>query len=541
MPPLDTDDSDRRLQKALLAYVRQEFGAPVLEIVGYAEFMLEDATAQGLESFVDDLGRIQQAGRQLQRMVDGLVDGQAGAHGAAEQDYEAFRGKLRHDLRTPINAITGYGEMLLEDAEDGGHEEFAGDLGKLLDAARRLLAQIDTLVEFGREEAAAGTQADEDAPPTPATRPEFLSTVKRAIQARPAHTSELGDLPSHILVVDDTAANRDLLSRRLIREGHQVTVAEDGAVALALVEQGAFDLILLDLMMPGISGYEVLIKLKENARSRHIPVIMISALDEIDSIAHCVEVGAEDYLPKPVNPVLLRARISACLEKKRLRDREQALIRELRTEKERSEALLLNILPRPIVTRIHQGETFFADRYPEVTVLFCDLVGFTEMTARRPAGWLVELLNGIFSRFDQVTLEHGIEKIKTIGDNYMAAAGLPEPSPDHARAIARLALAMRDIVVEAGRAAGEPLRVRIGLHTGPVLAGVIGTHKFIYDIWGDTVNIASRMESHGLANEIQVSAESYRWLKDEFLLERRGTVELKGRGQMETYFLRGAR
>ena len=281
---------------------------------------------------------------------------------------------------------------------------------------------------------------------------------------------------SRILVVDDNASNRDLLSRRLVREGYCVTAAENGAAALALTAAANFDLVLLDLMMPGMSGFEVLCRLKAEAGTRHIPVIMISALDELDSTVRCIEAGAEDYLPKPFNPILLRARIGACLEKKRLLD-------ELNAEKERSEALLLNILPRTIVERMRRGETVIADRIAEATILFADLVDFTSFAAKSSPEETVALLGEIFSRFDALAARHGLEKIKTTGDGYMVAGGLPEERPDHAVAVAEMALAMLDAVETGGRTGGEPFRLRIGLNTGALIAGVLGTHNFVYDVY----------------------------------------------------------
>jgi class 3 adenylate cyclase len=302
-----------------------------------------------------------------------------------------------------------------------------------------------------------------------------------------------------------------------------------------------FHLILLDMMMPDLSGYEVLTQLKADVRFRHTPVIVISALDEIDSVVRCIEAGAEDYLSKPFDPVLLRARIAACLEKVWLRESEQAAIAELKAEKEKTETLLRNILPKSIIPRMHRGETPIADRFHDVTILFSDIVGFTGMSMRRSASDVVALLNAIFSAIDRLALEHGVEKIKTIGDAYMAVAGLPEPRDDHPQVIARLALAMRSAVNEVAQRYGEDLRIRIGFHTGNVVAGVIGMHKFAYDVWGDTVNTASAMESRGIPNEIQVSQASFMRLSEHFVFERRGTIELKANQQMETYLLRGER
>src|SRR5205085_10377499 len=190
-------------------------------------------------------------------------------------------------------------------------------------------------------------------------------------------------------------ANRARLSRRLTRDGHLITTAENGAAALALAGSSKFDLVLLDLMMPGLSGFEVLCRLKADERTGDIPVVMISALDEIDSAVRCIEAGAEDYLPKPFNPVLLRARIAACLERKRLLD-------ELRAEQQRSEALLLNILPRAVIARMRQGETQIADLIPEATVLFSDLVDFTGLSATLAPEETVKLLGILFSQFDDL-------------------------------------------------------------------------------------------------------------------------------------------
>jgi adenylate cyclase len=318
-----------------------------------------------------------------------------------------------------------------------------------------------------------------------------------------------------------------------------VLQAEDGTIALELLEKEVIDLVLLDLMMPGISGYDVLALLKRDPRFREIPVIMISALTELDSIVRCIEAGADDYLAKPFDPVLLRARVGSSLEKKHLRDREREMVEALRVEKERSEHLLLNILPTEIVKRMHGGETVIADQLSNVTILFSDLVGFTKLSSRLSAADLVRLINRLFSEFDRLALSLGIEKIKTIGDAYMVVGGLPEPRADHAPAVANMALAMIEVVERMNREFSTPLQMRIGIHSGDVVAGVIGTHKFAYDIWGDAVNIASRMESHSLPNRIQISAATYRHLKDSFRLEPHGSVDIKGKGPMETYFLLG--
>ena len=203
-------------------------------------------------------------------------------------------------------------------------------------------------------------------------------------------------------MVDDNASNRDLLFRRLSRDGHEVTRAESGQRALEILAVEEFDLVLLDLMMPDLNGFQVLERLKADERLHDVPVIMISGLQETDSVIRCIEAGAEDYLTKPFNPVLLRARISACLERKRWRERERRYLERIELEREKYEALLRNILPGQIVTRLNDGEVVIADRVEEATILFADLVGFTEIAARLSPARLVDHLNRIFSAFDDL-------------------------------------------------------------------------------------------------------------------------------------------
>lgn len=522
-----------RLERALLAHVRQEFSAPAAAIVDYARMLSADAGSFGLDGMQEDLGRIRAAGEKLNEQIAGLLDPAQFAEQIGGGDPDAFRTRLRHDLRTPITAIKGYGEMLAEDARAEGLEGFAKDLDRLLDAANRMLRQIDALAEAGTP--GAGTaEAVAGAEQLIAATLDAIAPVDENAVAREIE-------PSAILVIDDNESNRDLLSRRLTREGHTVMTAESGEKGLEALERSGADLILLDLVMPGISGFEVLRRLKQSPTLCQVPVIMISAVDEIDSIVRCIEMGAEDYLLKPFNPVLLQARINASLEKHQLRKREQSAVHDLEAERAKSEKLLLHILPSKIAARLKTGEDLIADKFLDVTVLFADLVGFTPLSTRLQPRQLVDLLNRIFSSFDELALQLGLEKIKTIGDCYMAAAGLPEARPDHAKLAADMALGMVKTLAAINATAGEKLQLRIGLHSGPVVAGVIGTHKFVYDVWGDAVNTASRMESHGQADMIHVSPMTFRLLRNDYQFAPRGPVEIKGKGMMETYFLRGPR
>ncbi|MDV3348466.1 adenylate/guanylate cyclase domain-containing protein [Leptolyngbyaceae cyanobacterium CCMR0082] len=214
--------------------------------------------------------------------------------------------------------------------------------------------------------------------------------------------------------------------------------------------------------------------------------------------------------------------------------------RELLEAQEKSERLLLNILPRTVAEKLKQGPDIIAESFSEVTVLFADIVNFTQLTETQPAANIVDLLNQVFSRFDQLAENHGLEKIKTIGDAYMVAAGLPQPQADHAAAVAAMAIEMQTALADFNAETGQDIALRIGIHTGPVVAGVIGLKKFAYDLWGDTVNTASRMESHGVPNGIQISEATYQRLQkldERYEFHQRGPIVIKGKGPMITYLL----
>ncbi|MBN2148026.1 MAG: response regulator [Anaerolineales bacterium] len=348
-----------------------------------------------------------------------------------------------------------------------------------------------------------------------------------------------GERKGHILVVDDNRLNRLTLANSLQQQGHSVELAEHGAQALEMMCSKPFDLVLLDILMPEMDGFQVLEQMHSDPVLRELPVIVISALDELDSVVRGIEMGAEDYLPKPFNPILLQARINACLEKKVLRDQEQAYLQQIQVEREKAERLLLNILPKPVAEKLKRGEKVIAESFSNVTVLIADIVKFTRISATMTPDELILLLNDIFSAFDELAALYGLEKIKTVGDNYLIVGGLPTPRSDHAEAIADMALGMQEIMQQTKWRHGQPVEIRIGVHQGPVVAGVIGRQKFIYDLWGVTVNIASRMESHGVPGRIHVSAQVYAALHDTFSFEERGLVPMKGLGKMPTYFLLG--
>ncbi len=524
-------DIDLR-QRASLAAIWQELVTPARVILGYQEIIVEEGHRLKLEDVLPHLHRVLAAARTLSNLVDQIPN--TGAEGEAGTDDPIdLPAKLRHDLRTPLNAIIGYSELALEDLGTSiSAQVLRYDLERLLAESRNLLARIDAIVDLRCNSDPVGTTKSHRDPGAETAIVSLIQTL------RPDGNSSKHHGAGRILAVDDNVSNRDLLCRRLTHEGHEVTAAGSGLEALAILEEGGFDLVLLDLLMPDMNGIEVLERLKSDERWRSIPVIMISGLSEMEAVIRCIEAGADDYLPKPFNVVLLRARINACLERKRWHDREREYLARLRTEKERSEALLRNILPDPVVLRLNAGETLIADRFDDVSILFADIVEFTPAAAMMTPSQLVECLNRLFSEFDILALRCGVEKIKTIGDAYMAATGLPEPRSDHAEAMAQFGLGMLAALQRINAThEGIPLQIRIGIHTGPVVAGIIGHHKFIYDVWGDTVNVASRLEENSLPDRIQVSEMTRRILAGRYRFEPRGLISLKGKGRTKAFFL----
>jgi class 3 adenylate cyclase len=341
-----------------------------------------------------------------------------------------------------------------------------------------------------------------------------------------------------ILVVDDNDDNRYTLQLLLEADGHErICTASGGHEAIAQLNADKFSLVLLDLMMPDLNGDEVLKILKGNPITRDIPVVMISADTDSEKVCKCIELGADDYLPKPFNPLILRARIGAALRKGSLRALENDYIAQVEQEKRRSEGLLRNVLPPEIAMRLGRGTSTIADHFDEATVIFADVVGFGQITARMKAFEIVGCLNQLFSEFDKLAEDFGVEKIKTIGDNYMAVAGVPTPRSGHARAAVRLALEMIAAADRLRSRLPVPFPIRVGLHSGPVMAGIIGTHRFAYDVWGDTVNIASRIEGASQGGRVLISATTAAALGGEFHLDSPHQIQTKEQRLVEACFV----
>ena len=348
------------------------------------------------------------------------------------------------------------------------------------------------------------------------------------IEKNPA--SNRKPVQGHVMVVDDEEQNRSLLRDPLEARGYAVTEVENGIKALELIAQQPPDVILLDLMMPGMDGFEVCRQLKKNPQTAHIPVLLITALSERKERMMGIAAGANDFLTKPVDVNDVTLRVGNAVYAKRLHD-------QLKAEKEKSELLLLNILPKSITERMKKGETNLADSHPDVTVLVADLVGFATLAAHVGPEQVVHLLNEVFSAFDVLVEKSGLEKIKTIGDAYMVAGGLSSSSRDHVEASAELALHMQEDIKRLNQEYGISVRLRIGICTGPVVAGVIGRNRFAYDLWGETVNLACRLESTGEPCKIQIAVSTYERLKHKHQFAPAHSLEIKGHGRLSAYWL----
>ena len=333
-----------------------------------------------------------------------------------------------------------------------------------------------------------------------------------------------------ILVVDDVPDNIDIIVNVLKNE-YRVKAALNGQKALKIAAVRPMpDLILLDLMMPGMDGYQVLEQLKQDPFTNQIPVIFLTAKTDEISEEKGLSLGAVDYITKPISAPILWARI-----KTHLTLYQQKL--EIEKEKDAYQTLLLNMLPATIVERLNAGETEIADHLDDVTVLFADLVGFTSAADKLKAEEIVKDINTIFLAFDTICDKFGVEKVKTIGDSYMAISSLTNPGPEATIDMVDFAIAALDKLNEIRNDLIFPFETRIGIHTGVAVAGVLKGKRSVFDIWGDTVNTAQRIESTGVAGRIHVTHEVGVRLKGKYRLESRGEIELKGKGRVESFLV----
>lgn len=371
--------------------------------------------------------------------------------------------------------------------------------------------------------------------------------LKLPLNSGSEKSSSLTEYTVTVLLVDDQEMIGEAVRRMLASEKDiKFYYCNDPAQAINKALEVKPTVILQDLVMPEIDGLQLLRFFRANSLTRDIPMIVLSSKEEASLKAQAFSLGANDYVVKLPDKVELIARIRYhskaymhLLERNLAYKTMQDYLEKLEIEQKKSQELLLNILPEAIAERLKKEQGIIADEFAAVSVMFADIVGFTQLSASILPKQLVHLLNDIFSKFDELAEKHGLEKIKTIGDSYMVVAGLPNPRADHGDAIAEMALDMQEAIAQYREKLGLSLSIRIGIHSGPVVAGIIGTKKFIYDLWGDTVNTASRMESHGIPDGIQISEATYLLIEDKYEFEKRGLISVKGKGQMAAYLLKG--
>jgi len=522
--------SEYKYHQIILKNIKHDLINPINAMIGYSELILDTIDDMGVRVLKRDIQSIYQSSNAILAIINELFSDKT----TAEDDIISviLNEDLHYSIRTPLSSIVGLSDLILEytESDDLVFQDIKGSVSKINQAGKRLLRLIIDLNKYS-------DLSNNDLMESYYTD---LYLKESSIRNFQFNTEiNMPDKIGNILIVDDELANLDIINKILKQSNHKTFTADSGEEALKILkkESAKIDLILLDLIMPKLNGMDLLIKLKDDNDTYHIPIIMLSALDDIDAIVECISIGADDFLVKPLNRILLQARINNALEKKYFHDKEIKYQKQIKLEQEKSDKLLLNILPESIAGRLKNGESLIADDFEDSTVLFADIAGFTKLSSTISATDVVMHLNSIFSLFDGMLIKYSLEKIKTIGDCYMLAGGLPKPDDNHADSVARMALEMLALITEINTETKQLLEIRIGINSGPVAAGVIGKEKFIYDLWGDTVNVASRMETFGSNNKIHVSSSTFLQLKDYYNFTKRNEINVPGKGTMQTYFL----
>jgi adenylate cyclase len=342
----------------------------------------------------------------------------------------------------------------------------------------------------------------------------------------------MNGLAERLLVVDDEPMNREVLSRHLARQGYAVETAVDGLDAMSVLKHLDIALMLLDIHMPNLDGFGVLEQTRQDARLTEIPVIVISSDREIETVARCIELGAEDYLAKPFNSVIMRARIGRCLEKRQMRAVERRHVTQIQSEKDQVDRLLNSMFPRFAAEELKATNAIRPTSFTGVAILFCDIVNYTRYSAvHRPEEILADL-HQLFVAFEKITDSFGIEKISAMGDEYLAFSGLNGDTP---RAVLACVEAGQQMIAIA-KTMPTRFELRIGINVGDVVGGIVGQRRFHYSVWGDAVNVASRMQSHGIVGAVNLSSTACQSLDGRVPgIVSRGLVDVKGKGPMETF------
>jgi len=535
---------------ARVSTARHDLRNPLGEVLGFAEIMIEEAGGLGHPELTPRFQAICADANALLKQLNEVIEVEN------LRKHPGSLDPLREAIRVFCHRNAAASEELSNHCRTLPDTPFLADLDRIAAATRHMSESAPALLGdlfeaehnlFGLEDLG---RTDDNAGPDLSAATIFLRKTPGPVTAPASGTIPLREPSAEtvffskpaarvpaaaILVVDDNEANRALLTRRLGRNGHTLAHAEDGVRALEMVRKQPFDLVLLDMLMPRMNGHEVLAAMKADAKLRQIPVIMITGLDDTANLIGCIEAGAEDYLTKPFDPVLLDARIGACLEKKRLRDQEQVYLRQIEDEKRRSDDLLHVILPHAIAEELKTTQAVRPQRHENVAVLFSDIAGFTAYCDQNPPERVMEYLQSLVRDCEDIAARHGLEKIKTIGDAFMAAGGLIEPLENPALNCVRAAFEM----TRAAESLPCKWTLHVGIHIGPVIAGVVGRRKYMYDIWGDTVNTAARVAGAAASGSVHVSSEVWQRISPHVHGRSSGLHPLKGKGDLELFTVEG--
>lgn len=521
---------------ARIRAAKHDLRNPLGEILGFAEMLLEDIEDQGGRKLQPGLQRIRQESNALLKRINESLDLEA------LQLDPALPSRLGSLIGDYCGSVIQQANTLVGHCETEPGTPFLDDLRRIADAAGYMRARapmlLEDVYESGGEYSVQVLSRGCDEPDSGLVgdtvflrRPAAAKSADSPPLAPRVADSVLQTERATVLVVDDNEANRELLTRRLSRQGHLVAQAANGEHALQLLSQDYFDVVLLDVIMPKLDGHDVLAAMRMDRRLRHIPVIMISGLDDVESLVRCIQAGAEDYLTKPFDPVLLNARIHACLDKKRLRDREAIHLRTIEEQRRRADELLRVILPEAIATELKETDKVRPRRHEQASILWVEVVDFVAACDREDPETITSRLQAMVLAFEDIALSHGLEKIKTSGATFLAAAGLHGPAEEPALPCVQAGLEM----IQATLGLTGDWQVRAGVHLGAVMAGVIGRRKYVYDVWGDAVNTAGAIAGLAAPGGLLTSAEVWAQVKPYFDGRSEGLRELPGKGARELF------
>jgi class 3 adenylate cyclase/CheY-like chemotaxis protein len=506
------------LFRAFLIRARQELLAPLLAIREIAGAI--GSTASRDAKWKSRIGRLVEA-------CDGsiaMLEARCGGSGAiVEAEQDEFLGTLRHDLNNPLTALHGNAELLLSLEEQAGSGELVAEFELINDYCELYRRRIGRL---------RVSEAEKPSSVEVMTDP---AAVEGVIVGEKAPSIDV--VPGRVLLVDDNALTRAAIAQLLEAGGHSVTQAASGDEALQIVndaEMDTIDVVLLDVRLGEMDGCQVLQEIKRMTWMEHVPVVMISAVDDLNVVARCISAGADDYLFKPVNFSLLQSRLKNCLTRVRQQREHEELIDEHNEQKKRLENILRDLFPDRVVHELIGQGDIPPRRYSELAVMFCDIVGFTsycDANQDHPQE-VVAKLRRLFEEFEKIADAHKVEKIKTIGDCFMGACWTDKVA-NNVEICIRCGEQMRE---EAHR---EGWKLRIGIHCGPVIAGKVGNRQYCFDLWGDAVNTAARVQTAAEEDSITLSREAWTKVQNVCYGRDLGSIDVRGKGPLRMYqFLR---